>query len=831
MKTGIKRIVIMVLSVLMIFGVFSETSYAVDDNTVNIYIYAGNSTSAPLMQHYKMNNVTDAKITEYDGIDGISLLNLLQADTGYALAGAKSPISEGAIYKNGQIDLKDGPIVFNVYVFVKNDTAETSYTVRYQDNHGAQLLPDKVVNTGVYVGDSITETPPAITNYITPSSQTKLMQFDNNVFTFIYQPEAVYSVTYNGNGNDGGVVPDDAGIYNINDTVTVLGNTGGLTKSGYIFGGWTSSAFTGTKNAADTFSMPAGNVTLYAVWNAVDYGVTYDGNGNDGGVVPDDAGIYHISNTVTVFGNTGGLTKSGYTFGGWTSSAFTGTKNAADTFSMPAGNVTLYAVWNAVDYGVTYDGNGNDGGVVPDDAGIYNVNNTVTVLGNTGGLTKSGYTFGGWTSSAFTGTKNAADTFSMPAGNVTLYAVWTPIDYTVTYVIGANGTTTGTAIFSGLHYGDPFPMAPAVTPNAGWIFNGWPTRPGTVIGNMIYTAAYTPLTYTVRFFEADGVTQIGASQTVNYGGAASIMTAPAVAGSRFTGWTLTGDDPSVETRLSNVKEDIDAVAAYAPITYLVTFEDFNGNVLGTDIVAPGGDASPPFDPTREGYTFTGWSPSYNDITEDLTVVAGYRINTFLVTFVDYNGNVIDRQTVEWNTAATAPEDPVRDGFNFTGWDVPFDAITKDTTATAQYEAVQTEPVPAATPTVIPQEPIPQAGGNNSWLWWLLLIPALGLLWLLLVLWFSVIPIAEAVTDNGNGTYTVQWGYHNRKLRKYTVEDNKSVLSLLMGELISSSSNPPVEFEKGRVENVFTTTVGNNAVIEWKINRRREKVDVKKLSGK
>ena len=562
----------------------------------------------------------------------------------------------------------------------------------------------------------------------------------------------------------------------------------------------------------------------------MDYGVTYDGNGNDGGAVPDDGGTYNVSSTVTVLGNTGGLTKSGYTFGGWTSSAFTGTKNAADTFSMPAGNVTLYAVWNAVDYGVTYDGNGNDGGAVPDDGGTYNVSSTVTVLGNTGGLTKSGYTFGGWTSSAFTGTKNAADTFSMPAGNVTLYAVWTPIDYTVTYVIGANGTTTETAIFSGLHYGDPFPMAPAVTPNAGWIFNGWPTRPGTVIGNMIYTAAYTPLTYTVRFFEADGVTQIGASQTVNYGGAASIMTAPAVAGRRFTGWTLTGDDPSVETRLSNVKEDIDAVAAYAPITYIVTFEDFNGNVLGTDIVAPGGDASPPFDPTREGYTFTGWSPSYNDITEDLTVVAGYRINTFVVTFVDYNGNVIDRQTVEWNTAAAAPEDPVRDGFNFTGWDVPFDAITKDTTATAQYEAVQTEPVPAATPTVIPQEPIPQAGGNNSWLWWLLLIPALGLLWLLLVLWFSVIPIAEAVTDNGNGTYTVQWGYHNRKLRKYTVEDNKSVLSLLMGELISSSSNPPVEFEKGRVENVFTTTVGNNAVIEWKINRRREKVDVKKLSG-
>ena len=38
-------------------------------------------------------------------------------------------------------------------------------------------------------------------------------------------------VIYNGNGNTTGSVPVDGNTYNAGDTVTVLGNTGGLGKS------------------------------------------------------------------------------------------------------------------------------------------------------------------------------------------------------------------------------------------------------------------------------------------------------------------------------------------------------------------------------------------------------------------------------------------------------------------------------------------------------------------------------------------------------------------------------------------------------------------------
>ena len=59
----------------------------------------------------------------------------------------------------------------------------------------------------------------------------------------------------------------------------------------------------------------------------------------------------------------------------------------------------------------------------------------------------------------------------------------------------------------------------------------------------------------------------------------------------------------------------------------------------------------------------------------------YDIATFTVRFVDFDGSEISTQNVDWNTAATAPEDPVRDGYEFTGWDAPFNAVTSDLTVT------------------------------------------------------------------------------------------------------------------------------------------------------
>ena len=76
-----------------------------------------------------------------------------------------------------------------------------------------------------------------------------------------------YRVTYNGNGNDGGAVPTDSTWYESGETVTVLGNTGSLTKDGYTWTCWNTAADGGGTDydPTDTFNL-SGMTTLYAKW-------------------------------------------------------------------------------------------------------------------------------------------------------------------------------------------------------------------------------------------------------------------------------------------------------------------------------------------------------------------------------------------------------------------------------------------------------------------------------------------------------------------------------------------------------------------------------------
>ncbi len=164
------------------------------------------------------------------------------------------------------------------------------------------------------------------------------------------------------------------------------------------------------------------------------YSVTYDGNTSTGGSVPTDAGAYANGATVTVLSNSGTLVKTGYTFNGWNTLANgSGTAQAAaSTFTMGGAAVTLFAQWTLIPtptYSVTYNANTSTGGSVPTDAGAYANGASVTVLGNSGTLMNTGYTFNGWNTLA-NGSGNAravASTFTMGGAAVTLYAQWTLI--------------------------------------------------------------------------------------------------------------------------------------------------------------------------------------------------------------------------------------------------------------------------------------------------------------------------------------------------------------------------------------------------------------------
>jgi len=80
-----------------------------------------------------------------------------------------------------------------------------------------------------------------------------------------------YTVTYNGNTNTSGNVPTDGSSpYLSGSTVSVLGNSGSLVKSGFTFAGWnTASNGSGISySQGNTFTITS-NIILYAKWTAV----------------------------------------------------------------------------------------------------------------------------------------------------------------------------------------------------------------------------------------------------------------------------------------------------------------------------------------------------------------------------------------------------------------------------------------------------------------------------------------------------------------------------------------------------------------------------------
>ena len=124
-------------------------------------------------------------------------------------------------------------------------------------------------------------------------------------------------------------------------------------------------------------------------------------------------------------------------------------------------------------------------------------------------------------------------------------------------------------------------------------------------------------------------------------------------------------------------------------SHTVIFKDYDGTQLSTAEVADGENATAPTEPSRTGYTFTGWDKAYTNVTADLTVTAVYTIKSYTVTFLDYNGTQLASQTIEHGSAATAPTSPSRTGYTFAGWDTDFSNVTSSLTVTATYDVVYT----------------------------------------------------------------------------------------------------------------------------------------------
>lgn len=64
-----------------------------------------------------------------------------------------------------------------------------------------------------------------------------------------------------------------------------------------------------------------------------------------------------------------------------------------------------------------------------------------------------------------------------------------------------------------------------------------------------------------------------------------------------------------------------------PTTYTIRFLDYDNTVLKTQSLQAGATPTPPSNPTRSGYTFSGWSPAVATVTQNQDYIATYTEDT------------------------------------------------------------------------------------------------------------------------------------------------------------------------------------------------------------
>ena len=396
------------------------------------------------------------------------------------------------------------------------------------------------------------------------------------------------------------------------------------------------------------------NDTYYAIFNPISYSVKF--NFNDG-----SGGSTSLSTTYGDYYNMPSNPKrTGYTFVGWfnTSSSTGGTQYTSGKIK-GTGTNELWARWKANSYTVKFNGNGSTSGSMSNQSFTYGTAQKLT----TNAFKKTGYTFSGWATSSNGGVsysdgQSVSNLTSTNGGTVNLYAVWTPNIYTISLnkQSGSNGTST---IY--LKY------------NTGWYSN----NTGTTSISAITKPTRSGYIFQGYYTDTEGK----GTQIINSNG-------------NFVSGKLT---------YTTVNDTL--YAYWTPISYSINYE-LNGGAFGGNSPTNNTQYNTAINvpnPSKEGYTFAGWSGGTNfnsgtarsgtsetsttswsggltkntyfkNLTPNngvtVTLVANYTANSYTVTFnPNGQGGIVNPTTksVTYDSTYGTLPTPTRTGYSFTGW--------------------------------------------------------------------------------------------------------------------------------------------------------------------
>ena len=622
------------------------------------------------------------------------------------------------------------------------------YTVTYEGMEGATLTPkttkhtygtataiSKPTKTGyTFAGWLVNGKTPAVTSLTLGATAytadiTLTATWTANTYTVTYDSNKPATAT----GTLAGKTSDSKHTYNSDGTLTA----NGYTLTGWTFVGWATSTngkvvYNDGATVTNLTSTANGKVTLYAVWQANTYKVTYDGNKPDGarsgtvtGATTETTHTYDVASSPA----SNGFALTGWTFVGWSS-----TKGATTAEFKPGekgilnlateGSVMLYAVWQANIYTVTYDGNkpdgasGNVSGATSNSTHTYDSDGALAA----NGFALTGWTFVGWATTSggtvvYKDGEIVRNLIATYGGTVTLYAVWKANTYNI-------GFDT-----AGGSFADPVPVtydqdvpSVGIPQRKGYIFEGYYSQSGgegkqyfdkdgkglcayTVADDIVLYAAWTPITYTIELYSNGNY--VDRVDNVVYGQ----MRLPSAetlgivrANYNFVGWNLYDGqnwamynaDTDYNAGIASVDDEIVVLyAAWAEKPVFTINFDANGGVGAPAMMQAHEDETitlPVAVPTRTDYTFVGWATTADATTAKympgdeftmgkavVTLYAVWKHNPSLT--YDSNGGEFE-QTVSVTYPAAGTEVvvtdvvPQREGHVFAGWSDSADGAVK-----------------------------------------------------------------------------------------------------------------------------------------------------------
>lgn len=399
--------------------------------------------------------------------------------------------------------------------------------------------------------------------------------------------------------------------------------------------------------------------------------------------------------------------KSGYTFKGWTKTQGSSTihYSPGDPIGDDA-DVTLYAVWGqntTKTWSITYNANGGYNTPAKQTA---NVGQPITITYSK--PTRSGYTFLGW--STWSGATEPESAYTpgysyTSDSDTTLYAVWRQ-NQTTQYSLSFDlqgGTGTFNTLYGG--YGERVQIPYTTPTKSGYTFKGWATYSGGSVSYQPgeYYTLYGNSTLYAVWQSSGGTTQYylnfnlqGGSGTFNtlygvYGERLFIpSSSPTKNGYTFQGWSTssTGSPQYQPGEYYTIYSNTILYAIWGESTQYCTIT-FNANggtgapasqqkVIGESTYIPYAK------PTRNGYTFLGWSTSKYTSTADYQPGQAYTPYGDMTFYAVWEQNVVKTWTITYNANggenAPSPQTanvgqsitityskPTRTGYTFLGW--------------------------------------------------------------------------------------------------------------------------------------------------------------------